>query len=288
MLQIGFSKRLQGARGPFVLEANLSLKSQQITVLFGKSGAGKSTFLRILAGLERVDDGYISFDGWVWLDTQKKICLPPQKRPLGFVFQDGALFAHLNVHQNILFGNPQNKKYATEVIALMELEGLLKHSVSMLSGGQAQRVALARALVRILGKQDAILCLDEPLSALDQTMRLKLQEQLRHISAHFKLTTIVITHDLLEAYKLADNLVWVQENQDRHICQMRSFLEILEHREEGLCARVLGVDAQHVKLMLERQVISLRLDSLKKTDPLKEGDLWLILLEQACAQRADF
>ncbi|TSA84728.1 ATP-binding cassette domain-containing protein [Helicobacter mehlei] len=281
MLHIEFSKQLEGARGPFELEANLDLKTQQISVLCGPSGAGKSSFLRVLAGLELVKKGRICFKESVWLDTTQKICLPPQKRPLGFVFQDGALFPHLNVYDNIIFGNPRHQAHIEEVISLMGLEGLLKHPTPMLSGGQVQRVALARALVRILGQPNALLCLDEPLSALDADARAHLQEQLKYISAHFKLTTLIITHDLLEAYKLAHNLIWIEEKPQKHTCLMRDF-----KTQEGLCARVLEIKGQSVELVLERQIVSLPLNSLQTPQTLKEGDLWVLIPQRA--ERVDW
>ncbi|GAA7631850.1 hypothetical protein JP0135_13360 [Helicobacter pylori] len=128
------------------MNTNLEIKEAEVVALLGESGAGKSTILRILAGLETVDSGYIEVNHSVWLDTQKKIFLKPQQRKIGFVFQDYALFPHLNVYQNIAFAHPKDKNKIYEVLRLMRLENLSQQKILQLSGGQAQRVALARAL----------------------------------------------------------------------------------------------------------------------------------------------
>ncbi|GHQ79860.1 hypothetical protein VN0406_06230 [Helicobacter pylori] len=129
------------------MNINLEIKEAEVVALLGESGAGKSTILRILAGLEAVDSGYIEVNHSVWLDTQKKIFLKPQQRKIGFVFQDYALFPHLNVYQNIAFAHLKDKNKIHEVLRLMRLENLSQQKILKLSGGQAQRVALTRALI---------------------------------------------------------------------------------------------------------------------------------------------
>ncbi len=138
MIKARFKKRLLGSRGAFDLNINLEIKEAEVVASLGESGAGKSAILRILAGLEAVDSGYIEVNHSVWLDTQKKIFLKPQQRKIGFVFQDYALFSHLNVYQNIAFAHPKDKNKIHEVLRLMRLENLSQQKILKLSGGQAQ------------------------------------------------------------------------------------------------------------------------------------------------------
>ncbi|GAA9809984.1 hypothetical protein VN0427_14430 [Helicobacter pylori] len=156
------------------MNIDLEIKEAEVVALLGESGAGKSTILRILAGLEAVDSGYIEVNHSVWLDTQKKIFLKPQQRKIGFVFQDYALFPHLNVYQNIAFANSKDKNKIHEVLRLMRLENLSQQKIPQLSGGQAQRVALARALIAAKN----LLLLDEPLNALDNALKNEVQQGL--------------------------------------------------------------------------------------------------------------
>ncbi len=236
-----------GAQGAFFLEAHMDLPSEKISVLFGASGAGKSTLLRLIAGLETPDQGILRFKGALWLDTQRKFCLSAQQRPLGFVFQDGALFPHLNVQKNITFGNP-DPHLLKEVVALMDIEGLLQRSIHTLSGGQKQRVALARALLRALKTPQGLLLLDEPLSALDMPTRTKLQQEIKNLSTHFKLTTLLVTHDLHETYALADHVVLIRTEQSAHRCEVSTFEALLKQSRQGLLAKVLTTDAHTLTL----------------------------------------
>ncbi|BCZ17270.1 hypothetical protein NHP190003_05520 [Helicobacter sp. NHP19-003] len=260
MLEILVQKRLKGAGGDFNLEANLRLQSAQTYALMGASGVGKSTLLRAIAGLETPDCGRIVVQGRVWCDTQKHINLSPQERKVGFVFQDYGLFPHLNTQQNIAFGAPKHPKIA-EITALMELEGLLKRPIATLSGGQQQRVALARAILRALDG-GSLLCLDEGLSALDPHMRSKLQEQIKFLSAHFKLTTLLITHDLLEAHKMATTLIHLQAQGPTHTAHIQSLKP-----QTALHAKVLQSQNQELTLALGPQILC-----LPYAKKLKEGD----------------
>ncbi len=239
-----------GAQGPFCLDVRASLPCGQISVLFGASGVGKSTLLRLIAGLELPDVGVLRFKGQLWLDTQNKFCLSAQQRPLGFVFQDGALFPHLDVRANICFGNDDPRIFK-EVVGLMGLGGLLQRSINTLSGGQIQRVSLARALVRALKTPNALLLLDEPLSALDIPTRAKLQHELKHLSVHFKLTTLLVTHDLHETYSLADHILLIRAHQGVHRCEVGTFEMLLDQLHvQGSLTTVLAKDAHTLTLAL--------------------------------------
>jgi len=204
MNRINIAKKLRGSEGDIGLDVDIEIKKGELSVLFGKSGAGKSSILRMVAGLLEADRGMIEIDGEVWFDSSKKINIPPQKRKVGFVFQDYALFPNMSVEKNLLYALDDKKKRSKveEILEVTELLRLKDEMPATLSGGQKQRVALARALVR----EPKILLLDEPLSALDFTMRSKLQDELLNIQKYFNLTTILVSHDISEVYKLANTV----------------------------------------------------------------------------------
>lgn len=207
MIRLSVTKTLSGAEGPFDLSVDLSFPPETLQTLYGKSGSGKTTLLRILAGLEKPDSGHIEVNGKVWFDSTKKLNLPPQKRKVGLVFQDYALFPTMTIRENLEFA--QTKKEPQKINDLLELTGLaaLKERYpSTLSGGQQQRVALARAIVR----EPDILLLDEPLSALDQNTRNMLQNEILKFHNSFGLTTILVSHDKQELFKLSDTVAVIE------------------------------------------------------------------------------
>jgi len=203
MIHLSVSKTLSGTQGTFELSVDLSLPPGTLQTLYGKSGSGKSTLLRILAGLVKPDSGHIEVNGQIWFDSTARINLPPQKRKVGLVFQDYSLFPTMTVKENLLFA--QEKRDEQKVNRLLELTDLqaLKHRYpATLSGGQQQRVALARAILR----EPHILLLDEPLSALDQVTRNRLQDEILNFHKRFRLTTILVSHDKQEVFKLSDTV----------------------------------------------------------------------------------
>ncbi len=199
MILIDVKKELLGACGEMLLDISLEIEDGEFLVIRGDSGGGKSTFLRILAGLESAS-GNIRVDGDIWLSSNR--FLPPQKREIGFVFQDYALFPNMSVEQNLLFVT-KDKELAKYLLEITELLTLKDRYPDSLSGGQQQRVAICRALMR----RPKLLLMDEPLSALDPNMRLKLQEQILTLHKEFKTTTVMVSHDLAEIYRLADRVV---------------------------------------------------------------------------------
>jgi molybdate transport system ATP-binding protein len=182
-----------------------------LTVIYGPSGAGKTTLLRILAGLTTVDAGFIEVDGEVWLDTARRIQLPTRRRSIGLVFQDFALFPNLTVREQLDYAlpDPRNSAIVPELLALMELEALQHYRPALLSGGQQQRVALARAIAR----RPRLLLLDEPLSALDDDMRSKLQDYILTAHRHYGLTTLLVSHHLPEVFRLADEAILLENGR---------------------------------------------------------------------------
>lgn len=204
MIEIDIIKPLFTADGIIDLSVKKEINKGEFITLFGKSGSGKTTLLRILAGLETPKSGKIVVDGEIWFDSSKKINIPIQKRNIGFVFQDYALFPNMSVRQNLEFALKNKKEInrLDEILKIMEIENLSNMKPQNLSGGQKQRVALARTLMT----NPKILLLDEPLSALDNNMRLKLQEELAFIHKKFNLTSILVSHDVGEVFKLSNRV----------------------------------------------------------------------------------
>ncbi|NTV93188.1 MAG: ABC transporter ATP-binding protein [Chlorobiaceae bacterium] len=210
MILLSVTKTLSGAEGPFELSLDLSLQPETLHTLYGSSGSGKTTILRIIAGLTQPDSGHIEVNGKVWLDSSARINLPPQKRKVGFVFQDYALFPAMTIRENLLFAQrTKNEQKVNELLDLTGLAALHNRYPATLSGGQQQRVALARAILR----EPDILLLDEPLSALDQNTRLKLQNEIMTFHKRFRLTTILVSHDKQEVFKLSDRITVIDRGR---------------------------------------------------------------------------
>ena len=193
--------------GGFVLDAAFEAENG-ITCLLGASGCGKSLTLKCIAGIEKPDRGRIVLDGTVLFDSEKGINLPPQKRQVGYLFQNYALFPNMTVRQNILCGLNREKNRAEklrrlgEMLELMQLRGLENHKPAQLSGGQQQRVALARILV----SDPKVLLLDEPFSALDAHLRDSLKIELREMLLHYGREVLMVTHSRDEAYNMSGRI----------------------------------------------------------------------------------
>ena len=189
----------------FDLNVKLKIPYGAFVGLMGASGSGKTTLLRILAGLEEAQ-GSIVVGNEVWLEGKKS--LPPQKRSIGFVFQEYALFENMRVIENLLYVQ-RDERLAKRLLEMTHMQALADAYPAQLSGGQKQRVALARALMR----KPKILLLDEPFSALDASMRSKLQEEIKTLHEEFGTTTIMVSHDRRELTRLAQRIYTLEEGK---------------------------------------------------------------------------
>ena len=201
-LDVHIRHTLHTAQGVLPMEVDFSLVRGSMMALTGPSGSGKTTLLRLIAGLIHPTSGRIAFQNEVWLDTASRIYVPAQKRHIGFVFQDYALFPHMTVRKNLSFALAENQSSGI-VNEMLEATGLMQladRKPAQLSGGQQQRVALARALVR---KPDLLL-MDEPFAALDPEMRYQLQDLLLKLHRQHNFSVILVTHDMAEIFRLAD------------------------------------------------------------------------------------
>jgi molybdate transport system ATP-binding protein len=209
LLKFRATKMLHTADGQQLLDIAFELEKGQLLTIYGPSGAGKTTLLRMIAGLTDMDSGIIGADGETWCDTQKKINIPARKRSVGMVFQDFALFPHLSVRGNLEFAlqKGDDDRLVDELIDLMELGALQNTRPQRLSGGQQQRVALARAMAR----RPRLLLLDEPLSALDDDMRFRLQDYILRAHRQYGLTTLLVSHHLPEIFRLSDEVICLEK-----------------------------------------------------------------------------
>jgi len=273
MISLDLAKALQSATGRLDLAVQADIAAESFVTLFGASGAGKTTVLRMLAGLVEPDAGSIVVGGETWFDASKRINLPPQKRSIGFVFQDYALFPNLNVRENVAYAaTKEDSAWIDELLDLTELAGLQDRLPATLSGGQKQRVALARAVAR----RPKLLLLDEPLSALDAAMRLQLQDDLLRMHQRLGLTTLMVTHDLAEVFKLSQRVLKLEHGR---IVQAGTPPEVfLQQRVAGklnVHAQVLAIrreDVVHVVSLLIGQDIVEVIASDDEIEGLREGD----------------
>jgi molybdate transport system ATP-binding protein len=211
-----------------------------VIIVFGPSGSGKTTLLRCLAGLEEIDRGRVTFNGTLWSDAASHFSLPPQKRQLGYVPQQYALFPHLNVRQNIEYGLSRREREAEReaidgLLDMFHLRDLEDHVPTAVSGGQKQRVALARALA----PKPRILLLDEPLSALDDPTRKQLRAELRSFFRKLAVPAILVTHDWEDALGLGDEMLVLSGGK---LVQAGSPGDILSRPENLDVAGIVGTD----------------------------------------------
>ncbi len=196
--------KLQFRRGSFRLDIHSTL-DQRVTAFFGPSGCGKTTLLNLISGLARPESGHIRLAGETLFDSAAGIDLPPERRRVGYLFQEGRLFPHLNVSGNLRYGLRRSKEGGArleEVVEVLELQNLLQRRPQQLSGGENQRAALGRALLRA----PRLLLLDEPLASLDEDLKGRILPFLARTVGHFDLPMIYVSHSSAELRSLADHV----------------------------------------------------------------------------------
>lgn len=238
MLTVSFDAFL----GTFHLSLDFSAEAGTTTVLLGESGAGKTTVLRLLAGLLDPERGRIALDGETYFDSERRIRIPPQERPFGYVFQDYVLFPHLTVFENVAFGLRAGRlprrmvaQRVGEALEKVHLVGLDRRRPAQLSGGQQQRVAIARALAL----QPRLLLLDEPLSALDVQTRREVRQELRHILSQLEITTVMVTHQYLEALLFGHSILVLEAGS---VLQQGDQRDLLERPRSSYVAELVGTN----------------------------------------------
>ncbi len=279
MININLTKTLQGPDGKMMLEVEARINQGDLVVIYGVSGAGKTSILRMLAGLLKPESGKITVNNACWFDSEKKIYLKPRQRKVGFVWQDYALFPNMTVRENLQYAlhKSQPDHILTELIDIIELNQLQDRMPQSLSGGQQQRVALARALVR--GPE--VLLLDEPLSALDEGMRVKMQDFLLKVHHQYGLTTILVTHDMAEIFKLAKKIFLLDKGK---IVKQGAPHEVFSHQDISgkyrITGTVLKIDPNDVvfvvSVLIGSQIIKV-IATAEERKGLKIGDKVLII-----------
>lgn len=200
MISINIEKKLKAYNGQQWLKINQEFASGSITKIYGPSGAGKTTFLKIIAGLITPEKGVITVDGITWLDTSSKQHLSPQKRMTGFVFQHYALFPNMTVQQHLEYAS-NDATWIQHLLKIGKLETFATHKPEHLSGGQQQRLAILRAIAI----KPRLLLMDEPFSALDQKMKSALIKELKLLFVELKMTVLIVSHNPQELDGLTDD-----------------------------------------------------------------------------------
>jgi molybdate transport system ATP-binding protein len=240
MLDVQLRKILNaGSKTPFTLDIRFEA-GPGVLILFGASGAGKSLTLQLLAGLQTPDQGSIRVDGEALFDSSRQISVPVRQRRAGFVFQNLALFPHLNTRQNVAYGlahlsAAERKQRVDAMLEKLKIEGLAARSPQTLSGGEQQRVALARALVT----RPRMLLLDEPLSALDFSIKRSIVADLQRINQELSIPILYVTHDRSEALSLGERLLVLEAG---HVVAEGKPIDVLTQPYSESVANLTGVE----------------------------------------------
>lgn len=243
MIRVKAKKKLSTEQGPLSLDVDFQIAHTDLVTLFGPSGAGKTTILRMIAGLMEPDEGRIEVDGETWFDSDKRINLPIQRRQVSVLFQDYNLFPNMTIRENLEYAlkEKSDADLIDQFLAMVQLRELQHRKPGTLSGGQKQRAALIRALLR----RPKIFLLDEPLSALDVPLRLKLQDDILALYQRVQVPTIVVTHDLSEVFKLAHHM---------HILEQGKIIR------SGRPSDIFGEEALSGKFKFVGQILELELE----------------------------
>lgn len=270
-INISLVKPLMGAEGAFDLNVDIAIFERQFVALCGPSGAGKTSLLRLIAGLDKPQIGQIENQDDIWFSSQRQINKQVQNRHIGFVFQDYALFPNMSVQKNLYYAikEKHKKKIALDYLALVGLENLAHVYPSQLSGGQQQRLALIRALA----SKPKLLLLDEPLSALDPQMRLFLQGEIRRLHDLFETTTIMISHDKQDILSMADRIVELKAGKIVTDQNLKDYRPNKLHNKLEIIGEILSLADEEGFVIVKTlgQTIKQKIDNLPQG--VKKGDV---------------
>lgn len=267
------------------LKIDLDLPINECSAIYGKSGAGKSSILRLISGLDRIDSGEIKVGSEIFEKRDAKqskffaqgflrknssdIFLSPQKRNIGFIFQYHALLPHLKVKENILFGMKKldDIKRFDDLVSILNISCILNQDITKLSGGESQRVSIARALI----SNPKILLLDEPFSALDSELKINLLKELNIIFKAFKTTSFLVSHDTDEVLSLAKYIVHLENGS---VKSFSSSIEFMDMEEFSLFGNILSIDSNIAKVRVK--AINIYAEIIDIKEGLKVGDRVMI------------
>ena len=302
-----FEFNLRLPRDKFQLEVNEKLRTDQVWAIMGASGCGKTSLLRSLAGLESHACGTVSFNGEIWQDSDRGIFVSPEKRRIGYIFQEPRLFPHLNVLDNLMFArkravNTASSPKLADVIEQMGIESLLERRTGKLSGGEKQRVAIARTLLN----SPRLLLMDEPLASLDWNSKTSILPKLRDTHRHFNIPVVMVSHAREEVARLADHLLLMDAgkviakgacaslmnrsgsplaNDDRalsileaRVLRQDTCYPVTELKLEGynlLANRVNAEEGEWVRLVLPADEVSIVLDDVSNTSIQNRLPVWI-------------
>ncbi|UXM95667.1 ATP-binding cassette domain-containing protein [Bartonella sp. HY329] len=277
-IDISLVKPLMGAEGAFDLNVDIAIFERQFVALCGPSGAGKTSLLRLIAGLDKPQIGQIDAQDDIWFSSQRQINKRVQNRHIGFVFQDYALFPNMSVQKNLYYAikEKHKKKIALDYLALVGLENLANMYPAQLSGGQQQRLALIRALA----SKPKLLLLDEPLSALDPQMRLFLQGEIRRLHDLFETTTIMISHDKQDIIAMADRIVELNAGKIVTDKNLKDYRQNKLHNKLEMIGEILSLADEDgfVIVKILGQTIKQKIDNLPQG--FKKGDVVQLCCDQ--------
>lgn len=273
-IDITIGHTIHAATGKVAMDINVVIEKGSIFALTGPSGAGKTTFLKLIAGLSKPDSGKIKFGNDVWLDSLSRVNIPVQDRKVGFVFQDYALFPNLTVRQNLIYALPKgdSEKIADDLLERSEMTAFANRKPYQLSGGQQQRVAIVRAIA----SRPQLLLLDEPMSALDSGFRQKVQDMLLDFHREYGFTMLIVTHQIADIFQLASKVAVIEEGKIVKLgTASQVFLSNDSEDDNLLYAEVLAIEQLpeylSVSLLVQHKIVSTALH-LNRIDDLKVGD----------------
>lgn len=271
-MQINLKKQYKNNANVFDIEAKTNILLGEINVVFGSSGSGKTSFLRLLSGLDTGVLGSIKTKENVWLDSERNIHVSPSKRSIAFVFTQDNLFSNMSVFKNITYVKKNyNPSFLKELCQAMQIDDLLTNKVDTLSSGQKQRVALAAALIQ----EKDFLFLDESLSALDNDLRKKIQIYLRELQKVKKFTVLMITHSVQEVIALAKHVIVFKKG--KVIKQGNANETIIGVVDEFLKAIVVDMDSDDIVLLIGNQKTKVNRKKVQTTS-FEIGDVVEVIL----------